>query len=220
MSSRKIPTQKEINLMIETVRNRIAEVQSLSPDTTIWLDSPRPNGAFQSILLLGAILLVSEGKWWESEKIYRRISNFCYLHQYEGEWSNVQELLENCKTFSEYREKMLERMNSQDFYGNYLPAICRWIKVLKPKREGVQLGPVKHSERRRGYNDHGTLRPIHTRYRNLGELTDERIDRRSQVLHPFIGNFTPGGENLNPKEIYQGPESHLVRKEGHSNVYL
>jgi hypothetical protein len=102
-------------------------------------------------------------------------------------WLIRQELLET-SSFTEVRlccnykatamEVILSSMSNSDFFGNLVPLVKRILHLLrvnslKPKR-------AKRTQRRRGYRDHGTLRPSHKPSASLWNLNKEQKELERQ----------------------------------------
>lgn len=206
------------------VQSRIAEFQSRWSDPTArdlitrnlsW-SFPRVTHFHDCLALLGAVLKVSENRFWESERTVRYLSNQAYIHQYDQNWEVLQEFLEKVDNYDDYRVYALERMSNEDFYGNLEPKIYRLIRVLKPTADEERRGRKKKSQRRRGYRDKGTLRP-NWQKRNVALLNDDREDRRKLVKHPLLGRtYEEIGEG-NPPEGRSGLQTPTGKKGGDSS---
>lgn len=171
------------------ILKRIADFESLYPDSTWFLNGPRPQKAFKCMALLGAVLKVTGRRDIQgSERIIRWISNLCYRHQYQGKWKQVQDLLENVLDFSDYRSYITsEIMSPNDYYGNLEKLIYCYLRLLEPKTEGANYGKIRRPQRKRGYNDKGNLRPSWMKRKVA--VPDDREDRRPLVLHPLVGEI-------------------------------
>lgn len=206
------------------VQSRIAEFQSRWSDPSArdlitrnlsW-SSPRVTHFHDCLALMGAVLKVSENRYWESERILRYLSNQAYIHQYDQNWRILQNFLEEVDNYEDYRVYALEQMSSEDFYGNLEPKIYRFMRVLKPTTDESRSGRKKKSQRRRGYRDKGTLRP-NWQKRNVALLKDDREDRRSLCKHPLLGRFSEKDGEEVPPEGRSGPWTPTGKKGGESS---
>jgi hypothetical protein len=91
------------------------------------------------------------------------IAQMAFNYRYEGDWRIVQEILEQ-RPFVPYSigKIILSNMNTNDYYGNFQPLVvqllqkCKMVPLFQRKK-----WKVKRTQRKRGYDDKGTLRPSH-----------------------------------------------------------
>lgn len=91
------------------------------------------------------------------------IAQMAYNYRYEAEWQVVQEILE-LPTLMPYfvGQVLFKHMNTNDYYGNFQPLVLNLAKRAKMvSLHKKQNARVKHPQRKRGYDDKGTLRPSH-----------------------------------------------------------
>jgi hypothetical protein len=156
-----------------------------------------PATAFQSIAAYGALLKVSKGIPWQTDREVKFFANQCYKYEYNGKWSTLQEILERSSNFEEFKQVTIDLLGNSTFYGNLEPLMERYQKTVIYKRFDQQRGLVRRPRRRRGYNDKGSLRPKWKRGRNLPDPGPEREDRRNKVKHPLLNEqFHGGGRRL------------------------
>jgi glycine/D-amino acid oxidase-like deaminating enzyme len=126
---------------------------------------------------------------WELQKDLR------VLLQLEFERDRDVRVRQASTSYAAAQEILLANYSIQDFLGNLLPTILRLLQIVRfsmvvPKRATSLV-------RRRGYRDHGSLRPSHQKLERFdAELTEEQLrieaDRQSrmdtdQFLQGFMG---------------------------------
>lgn len=190
----------------------IAECQSRWPDIPIKIVAPHFSSVKESIVVLGAVFLLSQDKYWESTEIIQRIGKLCYQHRYQDGWENVQEILERASNWQEYQVVVKLFMSENDYYGNYLKSIEKMVKRLEARPDISQkLGEkVHYPQRKRGYRDKGTLRRPHQRHGEDISDTIPYVDRRGFIKHPLLGDIKTQGEfgsaDSSPKSNEKGSE--------------
>lgn len=147
-----------------------------------WLPHYRTAREAKFVIFLG--LFIPE---WESWEIITRIKESCYFQRYQGEWQQVQELLEQVTDLPSFEEKFLQQSSLDDFFGNFLKECNKFLR-----KNPNSFKPVERDRRkprklvyRRGYRDKGSLRPYHQRGRNLPEESPSE-DRRSKVRYGHL----------------------------------
>jgi len=160
----------------------IAECQSLQPDRALTLIRIRTGWDALAVLFICSHL---EATYWVTEKFHREAGQKAYAGCYEGEWKTVQAVLEqNPQTPQQFLDIFLKFHNPEEFFGNlkrYAQRILRWRGSVARDPHG----PVRKSQRHRGYRDKGTLRPPHRPTVEPPEKI-QREDRRLFIAHPLI----------------------------------
>lgn len=161
----------------------IAECLSLQPDRAIKL--PRISTSWDALCVL---YLVShlESHYWITDDIHQRVANMAYRAKYEGEWRNVQEILEHyCQTPKDFYQQFIKSHSPEEFFGNLVPRARRFSRAIDNKKRDPH-GPVLRVQRHRGYRDKGTLRPSH-RPTVIPPYEETNLeDRRSKIRHPLL----------------------------------
>lgn len=173
------PKEKDILCDID---DWIAEVRSLSPDHSLGVQI---STSWESLSLIYILAHVWD-LYWMTDEIIRKIAHKAYQMNYEGSWAIVQEILEQqFQNPQEFYEVFLRFYSPEDFFGNLKRTAKRTIwKIRFQKRD--PHGPIRRTQRVRGYRDHGTLRPIH-QYHGIPPSSDvEKEDRRHLVAHPLL----------------------------------
>lgn len=142
------------------------------------------SSAFDSICIL---LVTSLAKPWNNDTLYRTLGNKAYYNNYEGKWAIVQDLLHQGPNFDKIIDRLLLYFSEDTINGNIIPRGLDLIYYCKIRERREGLRKVKYSQRKRGYNDKGTLRPRHKAFRIFGE-DEETIppDGRSFIEHPLL----------------------------------
>lgn len=166
--------------------DRLAETSTLQPESVDEL-SYNLRTAQEAIILL---FLCSWYYPWRTEKIHRMISNRCYHEKYQGEWSEVQRLLEapidNPQDFYDF---YIKKHSPEEFYGNILrraQGIEKLWKIKKAERDLFYREKKPKKVNTRDYKDKGSRRPSHE-YHGIPNYPDEiESDRRSLLYHPLL----------------------------------
>jgi len=88
------------------------------------------------------------------------IEELCYKFQYEGKWHEVNTIIQIQKDEEKFHYLLeISQISERELFGNYLKLIPKALKqiVFKDRRQQK----VKRPQRKRGYNDHGSRRPLH-----------------------------------------------------------
>lgn len=173
------PNPSDIRLEVE---DWIAECQSLQPDRSISFS--RIGTSWDALCLIYLLSHVAN-LYWLTDEIHGRIAQKAYLSNYEGEWETVQDLLEqNPQTPEQFYEWFLLSHSPEDFFGNLKRRAKRLLHLVRFKKRDPH-GPVRRSNRPRGYRDKGTLRPYPPLPAGVEE-DEPRKDRRKKIGHPLI----------------------------------
>jgi len=155
---------------------------SASPnDSFEWFPNCTTARQAQIIIFLSLYL-----EKWETDRIHEHLAQLAFRYQYNGEWRRVQDFLESFDTPADFFRTYLEARSEDEFFGNFLLECNRYIRYYKSYYRKVgQKGPVIKGQRKRGYDDKGTLRPYHQRGRMLPDPRPEPEDRRFLIKHPL-----------------------------------
>lgn len=167
---------------------KIAEYTSSCPDSPIRFHIPTRNAreALAGLLIMVTLLPERAG---EPKMFYTdHIARMCYNYNYEGQWTLVQEILEQ-RTMTPYSifTTLTENMSREDIYGNLVPLILRLTKLVKLVKVSYdKTRRVKRTQRKRGYDDKGTLRLSHQWLPSEVHLGPNpiRTDRRHKSYTP------------------------------------
>lgn len=163
-----------------------------------------PNSGKEAMVVLFLTLFRPE---WESWEIIDWIKRKAYGQRYQGQWNQVQEILEQDISGLDINEQIgLFIKTEDDFFGNFL-VLANKILRRNPYALQSQIDKYrtpKKKQRRRGYQDHGYMRPSHQRGRNLPDK-DPGIDRRDYVK--FKPHFL---KNLKFVQKRIGDEPHFL----------
>lgn len=181
--------QRILRRNLVSLNSWIAECQSLqsapSPEKQAWF--PRVNTSREAIVVIFLSLFAG---LWQTDRIIEHIAQLAYRYRYSGGWRTVQDFLESYDTPARFVEMYLQHRSFDEFFGNFLPSCDRYIRWHHKSFKGeTQKGPVLRPQRRRGYNDKGTLRPYYQRGRNLPGEESKQEDRRGFITHPLSKFF-------------------------------
>lgn len=169
-------------ISLREAREWIAECQSLQPDLSLSILNI--GTSWDSLCLIYLLSHIAD-LYWITDDITRKIAQKAYLHNYEGEWSTVQEALEQrIQTPREFYKWFLQRRSPEEFFGNLQKKARRLLRIIRIKKRDPH-GPVHYPQRKRGYRDKGTYVPPH-RPRVEPPEKSPRVDRRRMVRHPLL----------------------------------
>jgi hypothetical protein len=164
-----------------------------------WFKKPR--GCLQIIL---ACSLTRPG--WSCAELYEKLLERIYhqarIHNFQGEWELVGEVLQQdlfTQGVNGILCRLVKNLSKEDFFGNFLPGTYRCIEVglfvknnwttpvaFLSKRDRCK--GIKRKIRRRGYNDKGSRKPSHEYHGIpkfiLSESEYEEYKKRLQKLAP------------------------------------
>lgn len=173
--------KKNLGKILSSERLRIAESPSPCPDSSLKVY--HPSGALRNIAAYGALLLHQKDQFWFTDKEVHYFRSLCYRFNYNGKWQSFQEILETTQNFEEFESKATEIFGANTYWGNIVGLILLYSKTISFDK--TKKTRVRKPQRKRGYDDHGSLRPHHQRGRNLPE-NSTREDRRNKVKHPML----------------------------------
>lgn len=167
---------------------KIAEYTSPCPDLPIkfHINVESAREAMASLLIMAT--LVPERAGLPQMYFTDHLAKMCYNYSYEGDWAKVQEILE-LRTITPYAVfvKLISWMSREDFYGNFVPLVLRLVRTARiVKISGSINRKVRKTQRKRGYDDKGTLRLPHNWLPtdiHLG-ANPQRNDRRTLSYTP------------------------------------
>lgn len=138
---------------------------------------------------LVVLLIASYFAPWQTDTLVRSVAQQAYFHNYEGEWFNVQKVLEHEEQSSEaISDKIVEIYGARTYYGNLLPraeVVLRRIKFKDITKKSNR--PIHRGQRIRGYRDKGSRRLPHE-FHGDPPIPEQREDRRHLVRHPLLYN--------------------------------
>jgi hypothetical protein len=170
---------------VNFVSEKIAEITSSCPDSSVRFSCKTPYEYLSTLILLR--LALPGRTEYQYYKWAQEVANVCYKNNYQGKWKLVQEFLE-----LEYNypaglfEELTKNFNLHDIYGNFIPTLSRVSRTVKIRTGQSRKRKVKRSQRKRGYDDKGTLRLQHERHSawNWTGPNPERDDKRDNVTAP------------------------------------
>lgn len=174
----------------------LAKVTSLCSDTSrgLWqLWHPRLSKSQDCLAVLITLCLLPNMSRNEFAKLKIRehIAQQCYRNNYSGDWRLVQELLEQRR--QDLNSMLMTLMRYKDtfyLFGNLVPLIGEIQNQFRNKLGYLSVEedrtPVVKAQRKRGYNDKGTLpdsQKLSIEY-YFRVNQEEREDRRLKIKYP------------------------------------
>lgn len=170
------------------LERKIAERPSSYSNTTLS-EGQLSRKCFGGKHALILIFLSTLKPFWETDTLIRSLAQKAFQCSYQGIWKEVQDYLEHYQPTPQwFIERYLQDHPPEEFFGNFLPRSEKEIDRIKykpyfPSRN--DLPRVRKTQRRRGYDDKGTLRLPHE---NHGEppRSSNKEDRRGLCNHPLL----------------------------------
>lgn len=146
--------------------------------------------SFEGICL---IYLASWFEPWQTDDLYRAIAQRCYMLNYQGEWSEVQRLLEEpINNPQDFYNCFIKKHSPAEFFGNVVKVSIRVeINLIYLDPEKPDRRKVRKPQRHRGYRDKGTYHYPHEKHGERPEPS-EREDRRKLVRHILLEEESRG----------------------------
>jgi len=159
----------QIHKVVNQGKQRIAEYMSKYPDTSdLILTSSPSRSALEAIVDIWALEYLLPGvltrhQTYDQRERYARLVR---SHHREGLWKVVEQLIQQPQGFYYLETVLLEHFSTEDLFGNLVPLLKKRLTSMTPNskialQQRSLRKPVKKKVRRRGYSDHGTLRPSH-----------------------------------------------------------
>lgn len=141
-------------------------------------------------------------------------------YYYQGSWSLAQDLAEKFDLRPEslkpdysqdliydpisWQEFLSEHFSKDDIYGNLIPmGVKYWTNAKIVSIYKYDRRPVKHSQRKRGYNDRGSLQPFDSRARREANAVSNCLDKRP-VRYDLSNHISVTDKRpLTPEEIQE-----------------
>jgi hypothetical protein len=155
---------------------------------------------FSSVCVLLVLNLLSHnGQYEEIEDLRNKIWKNACSNNFEGDWLLVKEIIQEDDPFSAIStvSRIIFYYGEHTIFGNMFPIIKRIIKNFKIHKftsENVLLDkrPVKEKVWKRGYNDKGSLIPLHKKFWPIGQqISEEEIleEQRNKEQNIFPARF-------------------------------
>lgn len=149
-----------------------------------------PNGLnYPKNLKLNEKILLGVIHWYMPEEL-RVLTNLWLSKSWGGEFEEVRDVLLHSKDYALTYLLVSDRWNERDFFGNVLKE-NNLKNILRFYVRKIKKSPVKRKVWRRGYQDHGSLRPQHLPepvfdYRKLLSVEElilrEDLKRQKRIL--------------------------------------
>jgi hypothetical protein len=156
-----------ISSSVLKVKIRIADHMSVYPDPSDLLLVTIPaRTALECIVDIWALEYSLPGTRTRHQTFTQRerMARLVQTHRREGHWKVVEELLQQPQGLCYYETVLLRHFSPEDIFGNLVPALKKRLSSMRPQSKRSlelrrQRRMVKRPIRRRGYPDHGSLRP-------------------------------------------------------------
>lgn len=161
-----------------------AEILSRHPDHHFWISN-----LSSSWDCLAMIYILSHfgDFYWMTDTLYRKMSERAYVANYEGEWSIVQNFLEQYpQTPQQFYDLWLLYKSPEEFFGNLKKRAKRLSYGCHLKPNNPQGRRVRKPQRVRGYRDKGTLRLPHQYHGDPPVPEAQKLDFRGRCGHPLL----------------------------------
>lgn len=178
--------------------NSSADPRSLSPDPlegehSLDLSVDKSIRKDPVKLIAALLFLASERPIW-----YHYFLNYCgdqcYAHNYQGEWRLLHRLV-RCQSIVLMLLEVQERMSPEDFFGNIFREMQNFQQSPSVRFILQKKGKVVRPQRKRGYNDHGSMRQpheIHSDWKQTGPNPIREDYRTEYSAKRAILNFLYG----------------------------
>lgn len=159
----------QVEAKVIQMKRRIADHMSLYPEhSDLWIQLSPANNAFQCILDILVLEFLLPGTRTRHQTFDQR-ERMAYLikkYRRQGYWKVVEEMIQQPQGLIFLLQVLVEHFSPEDLFGNLVPAFLRRLASAKPqsketRQRKLEQRPVARKSRRRGYNDHGSLRPSH-----------------------------------------------------------
>lgn len=171
--------------VLQPFRKKVAECASLYSSPSLRAIYKTPMEAIA--LLIAVTNLLPARKEYIKYKLKEEMAARCFKNNYQGKWSIVQEFLELKNDYLWQQFELLQQhFSNQDIFGNIIQLTKKIVPTIRIIDYRPDRRPVRKPQRRRGYNDKGTLRFSHERH-SAWTWTGEnpvRVDRRDKVSAP------------------------------------
>lgn len=170
-------------------RHRVTRIaEETSPCSDLPLEAKVPvNNALEAIAVIYAVsFVIPERDGYYKMTIFDKIAKMAMNHNYEGRWEIVQQLLETTNLPYNVGQKLFEHFSPSDIYGNLNRLIKRKATEITLTKPRTRTTRVKYPKRKRGYDDKGSLRPLHRWLPSQVHLgpNPEREDRTDRSFKP------------------------------------
>lgn len=155
------------------------------PLSSIWTKEVR-NSRTAIACLLALPFVTKSRSGALTYAIKEHISKMAYNNRYEGKWNVVQEILElNIpNAINPIVEVICKYHSTNEIFGNIVPLVGTMVRSFYFKKNYISViddnRPVRRPQRRRGYNDKGSLRLPHEHHspENLELLESKKPEYR------------------------------------------
>lgn len=199
----------QLTRLSNEIHDSIAELPSSCSDISDRTLTGKIFSARQAMCLIFISLYFP---YWETDRLIKSIAHKAYQCNYNGYWAVVQKFIEQKEIFSlndsvpiKFFELYLEEHSTNVLFGSLRMEVKKYIKLLR-LTSSQNLSKVNRPKRKRGYDDKGSLRRAHE-FHGEPKVNNERLDRRKQVKHPLLEDFTETISKWDKTASWEGENS-------------
>lgn len=149
----------------------------------------------------------------DQETVLRnQFSKIAYNKNYQGKWNLVEKLVRLKPFFpNSIIATIIKELGPYTFFGNYLRLSKKMIRILQIEPlYNEKIVPVKFPQRKRGYNDKGSYRPVHQQHGDLSKVAREPWHPIEP--NPLFYHLSPEENNLLAAELVSKTTSGKSKK--------
>lgn len=133
----------------------------------IWCKGQFLQNSKEALAVLAWLPILNQGidGYFRINNIRIHLFKMTKAYGSQGEWKIVEEILTTTDslTIEPTWSLIMKNMNEYDWYGNFIPLLLRTRRAMFQRKvySLEDKRPVRKPQRKRGYDDKGSLRPAH-----------------------------------------------------------
>jgi hypothetical protein len=159
----------------------------------LWVKGEYLRNARQAVAVLLVLPLVLPGtrSYYLISDLRDHIQRMAENHSGEGGWNVVREILQQSTSLDIYSSWniVLKNSSSEDWFGNWIPELLRAKRSLKVQTVYQSVSddtrPFRRPQRKRGYDDKGSLLDNSLKGRNLPLPAKEKLKIQVKIPRGF-----------------------------------
>jgi len=179
-----------------------AEYTSSYSNILEWRPHPRDLSSARSCIIVLFCNSIASFNSFGSERLIEQVARVSYFRNYDGDWLHVREISKLKPSPGIILQYILTNIcSTNDWFGNYIKDIVRCFRGSKYYNPYIERPhKVKSPQRKRGYDDKGTLRPSGSLgieyYRKPKYIEEPSPYKFTEIIVPPVEHIT----TLNDKE--------------------